>query len=92
MTNTRIWGTLTKTQHKVLCEFLKRFMNISPDIDNNVDSADKKRIARVKKILNGKNSGSDRRLAREMIESLQTCRYITAHEETFLKSIPKDSR
>lgn len=63
MTNTRIWGTLTKTQHKVLCEFLKRFMNISPDIDNNVDSADKKRIARVKKILNGKNSESDRRLA-----------------------------
>jgi len=63
MTNTRIWGTLTKTQHKVLCEFLKRFMNISPDIDNNVDSADKKRIARVKKILNGKNSESRRLLA-----------------------------
>lgn len=52
MTDTSIWGTLTKTQHKMLCEFLKRFINISPDIDKNVGAADKKRIARVKKILN----------------------------------------
>jgi hypothetical protein len=52
MTDTRIWRTLTKTQRKVLCEFLKRFIDISPDIDKNVGAADKKRIARVKKILN----------------------------------------
>ena len=51
MTDTRIWRTLTKTQRKVLCEFLKRFIDISPDIDKNVGAADKKRIARVKKIL-----------------------------------------
>jgi hypothetical protein len=52
MTDTRMWRTLTKTEHKMLCDFLKRFINISPDIDKNVGEADKRRIARVKKILN----------------------------------------
>ena len=46
------WGTLTKTQHEVLREFLNRFIDICPDADNRIDPADKKRIAKVKKILN----------------------------------------
>jgi hypothetical protein len=46
------WGTLTKVQHAALVEFLHRFIAICPDADNNIDPADKKRIAQVKKILN----------------------------------------
>jgi hypothetical protein len=52
MADTRIWGTLTKKQVEVLREFLNRFIAICPDVDNKVDPADKKRIAKVKKILN----------------------------------------
>ena len=52
MADSRIWGTLTKTQHEVLREFLNRFIDICPDADNKIDPADKKRIARVKRILN----------------------------------------
>jgi hypothetical protein len=33
-------------------EFLNRFIDICPDVDNKIDPADKKRIAKVKKILN----------------------------------------
>jgi hypothetical protein len=51
MMDTRIWGTLTKTQHEVLREFLNRFVHICPDADNKIDPANKKRIAKVKKIL-----------------------------------------
>lgn len=50
--NNRIWGTLTKTQHEVLREFVQRFIDICPDAENKTDPADKKRIAKVKKILN----------------------------------------
>ena len=52
MADTRIWGTLTKTQHEVLREILNRFIHICPDADNKIDPADKKRIAKVKTILN----------------------------------------
>ncbi len=52
MADTRIWDTLTKTQHEVLQEFLHRFIDICPNADNKIDPADKKRIAKVKKILN----------------------------------------
>ena len=52
MTDTRIWGTLTKTQHEVLREFLNRFIDVCPDADNKTDPADKKRITTVRKILN----------------------------------------
>ena len=45
-----IWGTLTKKQVEVLREFLNRFIDICPDADNKIDPADKKRIAKVKKI------------------------------------------
>jgi hypothetical protein len=48
----RVWGTLTKKQVEVLREFLDRFIDICPDADNKIDPADKKRIARVKRILN----------------------------------------
>jgi hypothetical protein len=47
-----VWGTLTKQQVEVLREFLQRFIDICPDADNKIDPADKKRIAKVKKILN----------------------------------------
>ncbi len=50
--NDRIWGTLTKKQVEVLREFLNRFIATCPDADNKIDPADKKRIAKVKKILN----------------------------------------
>jgi hypothetical protein len=45
------WGTLTKKEVEVLREFLHRFIDICPDADNKIDPADKKRIAKVKKIL-----------------------------------------
>jgi len=48
----RVRGTLTKSQHEVLREFLDRFIDICPDADNKIDLADTKRIANVKKILN----------------------------------------
>jgi hypothetical protein len=48
----RVWGTLTKKQVEILREFLHRFIDICPDADNKIDPADKKRIAKVKKILN----------------------------------------
>jgi hypothetical protein len=48
----RVWGTLTKKQVEVLREFLLRFIDICPDADNKIDPADKKRIEKVKKILN----------------------------------------
>jgi hypothetical protein len=51
MADTRIWGTLTKKQVEVLREFLQRFIDICPDADNKIDPADRKRIAKVKKIL-----------------------------------------
>jgi hypothetical protein len=51
MKERRIWGTLTKTQHEVLCEFLNRFIDICPDADNKTDPVDRQRIAKVKKIL-----------------------------------------
>jgi hypothetical protein len=51
MADTRIWGTLTKKQVEVLREFLRRFIDICPDADNKIDSADKKRISAVKRIL-----------------------------------------
>jgi len=35
-----------------LREFLNRFVDICPDADNKIDPADKRRIAKVKKILN----------------------------------------
>jgi hypothetical protein len=47
-----IWGTLTMKQVEVLREFLDRFIAVCPDADNRIDPADKKRIAKVKKILN----------------------------------------
>ena len=47
----RVWGTLTKKQVEVLREFLDRFIDICPDADNKIDPADKRRIAKVKKIL-----------------------------------------
>jgi hypothetical protein len=50
--DSRVWGTLTKTQHEVLREFLQRFIDICPDEDNKIDPADKQRIAKVKKVLN----------------------------------------
>ena len=46
------WGTLTKKEVEVLREFLQRFIDICTDADNKIDPADKKRIAKVKKILN----------------------------------------
>jgi hypothetical protein len=52
MADTRIWGTLTKHQIETLREFLQRFIEVCPDADNEIDPADKKRIAKVKKILN----------------------------------------
>jgi hypothetical protein len=52
MTVSRIWGTLTKKQVEVLREFLNRFIDICPDADNKIDPVNKKRIAKVKKILN----------------------------------------
>ena len=52
MTETRIWGTLTKKQIEVLREFPQRFIDICLDTDNKINPADKKRIATVKKILN----------------------------------------
>ena len=52
ITDTHIWGTLTKKQVEVLREFLQRFIDICPDADNKIDPADRKRIASVKKILN----------------------------------------
>jgi hypothetical protein len=52
MANTRIGGTLTKRQVETLREFLQRFIEVCPDADNNIDPADKKRIAKVKRILN----------------------------------------
>lgn len=54
MTDTRIWGTLTKKQVEVLREFLQRFMDICPDADNKIDPADKKRIAKVRDALDEK--------------------------------------
>jgi hypothetical protein len=51
MNERRIWGTLTKTQHEVLCEFLYHLIDICPDTDNKIDPADTKRIAKVRKIL-----------------------------------------
>ncbi len=50
--NSRVWGTLAKTQHEVLREFLNRFIDICPNADNNIDPTDKKQIAKVEKILN----------------------------------------
>jgi hypothetical protein len=50
--DSRIWGTLTKAQHVTLCEFLFRFMQVCTDVNNTVDPADKRRIAKVRKILN----------------------------------------
>jgi hypothetical protein len=50
--DSRIWGTLTKKQVEVLREFLDRFVAICADADNNIDRADQRRIAAVKKILN----------------------------------------
>jgi len=47
-----IWGTLNLTEVEVLREFLNRFISVCPDADNKIDAADKKRIAKVKKILN----------------------------------------
>jgi hypothetical protein len=47
----RIFGTLTKKEAEVLREFLQRLIEICPDADNKVDPADRKRIARVKKML-----------------------------------------
>jgi hypothetical protein len=52
MTDTRVWGTLTKKQVEVLREFLNRFIDICPDADNRIDPSDRKRIAKVKRILN----------------------------------------
>jgi len=48
MADSRIWGTLTKTQHEVLREFLNRFIDICPDADNKIDPADKKQEAHSK--------------------------------------------
>jgi hypothetical protein len=45
MSDSRIWGTLTKKQVEVLREFLQRFIAICPDADNQIDPADRKRIA-----------------------------------------------
>jgi hypothetical protein len=44
MKGRHIWGTLTKTQRDVLCEFLNRFIDICPDADNKIDPADRKRM------------------------------------------------
>ena len=52
MTDTRLWSTLTKKQVEVLREFLQRFIEVCPDADNKIDPADKKRIAKVRKVLN----------------------------------------
>ncbi len=52
MADTRIWGTLMKKQVEDLREFLHRFIDICSDADNKIDAADKRRIAKVKKILN----------------------------------------
>jgi len=52
MVDTRVWGTLMKKQVEVLREFLNRFIAICPDADNEIDPADKRRIAAVKQILN----------------------------------------
>ena len=46
-----VWGTLSLTEVEVLREFLQRFIDICPDADNKIDPADRKRIAKVKKIL-----------------------------------------
>jgi len=48
----RTSGTLTQKEIEVLREFLNRFIDICPDADNKIDPADRKRIARVKKVLN----------------------------------------
>lgn len=48
----REWGTLTVREVTILREFLDRFISICPDADNNIDPADRERIAKVKKILN----------------------------------------
>jgi hypothetical protein len=61
MKERRIWGTLTKTQHEVLCEFLNRFIDICPDSDNKIDPADRKRIAKVRKILDAYGRGTSPR-------------------------------
>ncbi len=46
------WDILTKKEVEVLREILQRFIDICPDADNKIDPADKKRIAKVRKILN----------------------------------------
>ena len=51
MADSRIFGTLTEKEAEVLREFLQRFIQICPDADNKIEPADRKRIARVKKIL-----------------------------------------
>jgi hypothetical protein len=50
--NDRNWGTPTNKQVEVLREFLNRFVDICPDADKTIDPADRKRIAKVKRILN----------------------------------------
>ena len=45
------FGMLTKREAEVLREFLERFIAICPDADNKIGPADRKRIAKVKKIL-----------------------------------------
>jgi hypothetical protein len=51
MADSRILGALTKKEAEVLREFLQRFIQICPIADNKIDPPDRKRIARVKKIL-----------------------------------------
>jgi hypothetical protein len=41
------WGTMTNTHHKILREFLQRFIGICPDADNEINPSDKKRIAQM---------------------------------------------
>ena len=45
------FGMLAKREAEVLREFLQRFITICPDDDGKIDPADRKRIAKVKKIL-----------------------------------------
>jgi hypothetical protein len=53
------FGTLTKKEAEVPREFLHRFIQICPDADNKIDPADRKRIARVKRILSVERARRD---------------------------------
>jgi hypothetical protein len=48
----QVWGTLTIEEVETLREFLERFIDVCPDADNKIDPADRKRIAKVRKVLN----------------------------------------